>query len=63
LEQPKDACNIRSLYRAGSLNTVSRELVKYEVDLEGVQEVIWDMALNQQHRSEENIKMYLRCIH
>jgi exonuclease III len=31
--------NIRSLYRAGSLMTVSRELSRYRLDLVGVQEV------------------------
>jgi exonuclease III len=31
--------NVRSLYRAGSLMTVSRELAKYELDLVVVQEV------------------------
>jgi exonuclease III len=31
--------NIRSLYRVGSLMTVSRQLSKYKLDLVGVQEV------------------------
>jgi exonuclease III len=34
--------NVRSLYRAGSLMTVSRELARYELDLVGVQEVRWE---------------------
>jgi hypothetical protein len=34
--------NVRSLYRAGSLETVSRELGKYKLDLVGVQEVRWE---------------------
>jgi hypothetical protein len=34
--------NVRSLYRAGSLLTVSRELAIYKLDLVGVQEVIWE---------------------
>jgi hypothetical protein len=34
--------NIRTLYRAGSLITVSREILKYRLDLVGVQEVRWD---------------------
>jgi hypothetical protein len=34
--------NVRSLYRAGSLMTVSRELARYQVDFEGVQEVRWE---------------------
>jgi hypothetical protein len=31
--------NVRSLYRAGSLMTVTRELTRYKLDLVGVQEV------------------------
>jgi hypothetical protein len=34
--------NVRRLYRAGTLVTVSRELARYKVDLVGVQEVIWE---------------------
>jgi exonuclease III len=34
--------NVRSLYRAGSLITVSKELSKYRLDLVGVQEVRWE---------------------
>jgi hypothetical protein len=34
--------NIRSLYRVGSLMTVSRELSRYRSDLVGVQEVRWE---------------------
>jgi hypothetical protein len=34
--------NIRSLYRAGSLVTVSRELARYKLDLVGMQEVRWE---------------------
>jgi exonuclease III len=34
--------NVRSLYRAGSLNTVARELGKYKLDLVGVHEVRWE---------------------
>jgi hypothetical protein len=32
---------IRSLYRAGSLMSVSMELSRYRLDLVGVQEVRW----------------------
>jgi hypothetical protein len=32
----------KSLYRSGSLMTVSRELARYNLDLVGVQEVRWD---------------------
>jgi hypothetical protein len=34
--------NMRSLYRVGSLMTVSRELSRYRLDLMGVQEVRWE---------------------
>jgi exonuclease III len=34
--------NVRSLYRAGSLKTVARELRNYKLDLVGVQEVRWE---------------------
>ena len=34
--------NVRSLYRAGSLPAVIRELARYKLDLLGVQEVRWD---------------------
>jgi hypothetical protein len=34
--------NTRSLYRIGPLLAVTRETVKHESDLEGVQEVRWD---------------------
>jgi hypothetical protein len=34
--------NVRSLYRAGSLMAVARELARYKLDLVGVQKVRWD---------------------
>ena len=34
--------NVRSLYRAGSLVAVTRELARYKLDLVGVQEVRWN---------------------
>jgi hypothetical protein len=34
--------NVRSLYRAGSLKTVSRELARYKLDLVGVHGVRWE---------------------
>jgi hypothetical protein len=34
--------NVRSLYRAGSLMTVTREVARYKLDLVGVQEVRWE---------------------
>jgi hypothetical protein len=35
-------CNVRSLYRVGSLTTVARELGKYKLDLMGVERVTWE---------------------
>jgi hypothetical protein len=34
--------NVRSLYRVGSLMTVSRELARCKLDLMGMQEVRWE---------------------
>jgi len=34
--------NVRSLYRAGPLTAASRELVRYKLNVVGVQEVRWD---------------------
>jgi hypothetical protein len=34
--------NVRSLYRAGSLTTVAKEISKYKLDLAEVQEVRWN---------------------
>jgi hypothetical protein len=34
--------NVKSLYREGSLKTVSRELARYKLNLRGVQEVRWE---------------------
>jgi hypothetical protein len=36
------AWNVRSLYRAGSLMTVSKELSRYRLHLVVVQEVRWE---------------------
>jgi hypothetical protein len=36
--------NVRSLYREGSLMTVSRELAGYKLDLVEVQEVRWESS-------------------
>jgi hypothetical protein len=33
--------NVRSLYRAGSVMTVVKEILKYKLDLVGVQDVRW----------------------
>ena len=35
-------CNVRSLYREGSITTAARELSRYKFDLDGVQDVRWD---------------------
>jgi exonuclease III len=34
--------NVRSLYRAGLFMTVAKEILKYMLDLMGVQEVRWE---------------------
>jgi hypothetical protein len=34
--------NRRSLYRAGSLMTVAEDILKYKLDLVGLEEVRWD---------------------
>jgi hypothetical protein len=34
--------NAKSLYKAGSLMAIAKELSKYKLDLVGVQEVRWD---------------------
>jgi len=36
-----DTWNVSSLYRAGSLTAVARELARCKLDLVGVQEVRW----------------------
>ena len=33
--------NVRSLYKAGSLKAAARELMRYKLDVAGVQEVRW----------------------
>ena len=38
--------NVRSVYRAGSLMAVARELARYKLDFVGVQEVRWDKGGN-----------------
>jgi exonuclease III len=39
--------NVRSMYRAGSLRAVVEEILKYNLDLVGVQEVRWDGGGNE----------------
>jgi exonuclease III len=47
--------NVRSLYRAVSLNTVARELGKYKVDLVGVQDV------RREREGTEKAEDYMFC--
>jgi len=35
-------CNVRSLYKTGSLTAAARELARYKLHLAGVQKVRWD---------------------
>lgn len=42
MDVKSETWNIRSLYRLGSMEAVSRELAKYKFDLVGVQEVRWE---------------------
>ena len=39
--------NVRSLYRAGSLKAAARELVRYKLDVVGVQEGIYNERVHQ----------------
>ena len=39
MEKGHEIWNVKRLYRAGSLTTETRELARYKLDLEGVQEV------------------------
>jgi exonuclease III len=48
--------NVTSLYRAGSLKSVARELGKYKLDLVGVQEVRWEKEGNE--RAEDYTFFY-----
>jgi hypothetical protein len=36
--------NVRSLYSSGSFTTVAMELVRYTLDLAGIQEDRWDIG-------------------
>jgi hypothetical protein len=44
LEKGCETCNVRSLYREGSLTTAAKELSSYKLDLDGVEEVRWDQG-------------------
>jgi hypothetical protein len=45
MERVVGTCNVRSLYRSGSLITASKELTKYKFDLRGVNEVRWNTGV------------------
>jgi hypothetical protein len=51
-------CKIRSLHRAGSLVTASKELSKYKLDLEGVQEA----QSHEVKRIREKREVSHRCL-
>jgi hypothetical protein len=58
-----DTWKVRSLYRAGSLMTVAKEISTYKLDVVGVQEVRWDiMAPNQQANIHSSIERELRIL-
>jgi hypothetical protein len=40
--------NVRSLHKTGTLKTVARELGKYKLDLEGVEEIRWEKSGTEQ---------------
>jgi hypothetical protein len=55
--------NSRSLYRSGSLKSVSREFPKYKLDLVTVQKVGWDkVTLNQQTIIQSSMEMGMLII-
>jgi exonuclease III len=47
--------NVSTLYGAGSLMTVAKELSKYKIDLVGVQEVRWDRGNTE---TEEECRVF-----
>jgi exonuclease III len=50
--------NVRSLYRAGTLKAVLKELARYNLDLVGVQEVRWGGAVAPNLRAGEYTFFY-----
>jgi exonuclease III len=52
------AWNVRSIYRAGSLKTVARELGKYKLNLVGVQEIRWEKGSSE--RAEDYVFVWKR---
>jgi hypothetical protein len=58
-----DTWTVRSLYKAGSLKTVSRELNKYKLDLVRVQEVRWEaVAPNLRENTHFSMEMEMRIM-
>jgi hypothetical protein len=49
--------NVRSLYRAGSLMTVSRELSRYKLDLVIVREVAQNLLENTHFSMERGMRI------
>jgi hypothetical protein len=54
--------NVRSLYRVGSLMTVSRELSKYKFDLVGVQSDGWAVAANLRENTHFSMERGMRIM-
>jgi hypothetical protein len=52
--------NVRSLYRAGSLKTVARELAMYKLDLMGEHEIRW--AKGGTERAEDYTQKGMKII-
>jgi hypothetical protein len=42
MEMRFGTCNVKNMYRAGSLRAIAEEISKYKLDLVGIQEVRWD---------------------
>jgi hypothetical protein len=59
-------CNVRSMYRPGSLRAVGEEISKYKLDLVGVQEVRWDggtkVALNEQAKIQSSMEKGMKIM-
>jgi hypothetical protein len=53
--------NVRSMYRASSLMTVLRELLKYKLDLVWVQELRWEGG-GTEHESEYTSEKGMRIM-
>jgi hypothetical protein len=42
MQKGHETWNVQSLHRSGSLTSVARELVRYQLDLVGVKELRWE---------------------